>query len=775
MAPEPTTMGEALVGFTPGHMPHVKVGAALVGHEVLGVSPKGNFLTVAAHDLVPLRQALRAVEGVAYVEDNGLMYANVVPNDSRYDDQWGPAPMGFETAWDDAGYGDSDIIVSVIDTGIRRTHEDFEASRVMAGYDYARGDGDPNDECGHGTHVAGTVGATTDNGVGVAGMSQARILPMKVLVPGLQSCSGGYDDIANAIYDSTDQGASVISMSIGGGSSNTMLNAVRYADDRGVLLVAASGNGGGSNGVDYPARYAEVIAVGSLDSNLAISSFSDRGPEVEVTAPGRGIWSTDSDSNSDYASLSGTSMATPHVSGAIALALSCAPDTTADEMRTALGASAQDLGSPGRDSTYGHGLARVDLLIEQLGGCGGNRRPTAAFTVSVDELTVTLDGTGSSDPEGQPLTYSWDLGDGSTAAGATTTHTYAGTGTYTITLTVSDGERTDDESTAVSVSDGSAPVDPDPSTPNLENGQSQTVSVSSGGESHFKIYVPPSATTLTVEIDGPSCGLLGCSFDADLFTRLGQRATGSQYDCVSESPNSDESCTHNGPSAGWWYVRVYGYSGSGSVALTATHDGDTGPVNNAPTASFTYSCTELSCSFDGTGSSDPDGDALTYSWNFGDGSTGSGATPSHDYAASGTYTVTLTVDDGNGATDGSSQSVTVDGVGDPDPSTTTLENGEHASVSMAPNSEAHFKIYVPPGTAQLTVAMDGPDCAAVCTFDADLYVRFGARATDSAYNCRPYLGHSDETCIINNPAAGWWYLRADAYLGTGTVDLVASF
>ncbi len=772
---ELTTQGDAIVGFLPGQLPPVKEGATLAGYRIVDVVEKGEFVVVEARDLVPLRQALEGWPSVAYVEDDGLVHATVVPDDSRYDSQWGPAPMGFETAWEDAGYGDPEVIVAVIDSGIRRTHQDFESARVLQGYDYADNDSEPNDLCGHGTHVSGTVGATTDNGVGVAGMAQATILPMKALDETLTGCSGSHSDIAEAIYDSADQGAAIISMSIGGGGSTAMHDAVKYAEARGVLLVAASGNGGSSNGVDYPAAYDEVIAVASLDSDLGVSSFSDGGAQVEISGPGRGVWSTDADSDSDYASLSGTSMATPHVSGALALAYACAPDTTADEMRTGLAASAQDLGANGRDTTYGFGLARIDQLIDELGGCGGNRRPDATFTTSIDVLEVATDASGSSDPDGDPITYTWDFGDGATGTGVTAVHTYAASGTYTITLTVDDGQRQDTATRAVTVSDGSPPVDPDPDTPNLENGEGISVTLSSGAEDHFKIYVPLDATTFTVDLDGPACGLFGCSFDPDLFTRLGERATQTQYDCISESPTADESCTHDNPDAGWWYIRTYAYSGSGTFTLTATHDGDQGPVNNPPEASFTASIAGFTVDVDASASTDPDGHALTYSWDFGDGNTGTGVTATHTYAEAGSFTISLTVDDGNGGTDTAQKTVEAEDPNDPDPSTPTLQNGESTTVALAPNAEAHFKIYVPAGTAQLTVAMDGPGCNVVCSFDADLYVRHGARATDSAYDCRPYLGHSDETCVITNPAAGWWYVRADAYIGTGSVDLVASY
>ncbi len=857
---DPTSTGQAIIGFEAGQLPDVKVGSNYAGFPVLNIVERGNFIVLAADDLLDVRLATFGMTGIAYVEDDVLKTVRVIPNDSRYSQQYGPRIHGLETAWDDIGFGSSDVIVAVLDTGIRRTHQDFESSRILPGYDYSNNDSNPADDCDHGTHVSGTVGATTNNGVGVAGMSQTTILPMKVLSPigfAFVTCGGNASDIADAIYDSTDQGADVITMSLGGSGSTTERNAVDYAWNNGVVVLAASGNDGGDNSVDCPACYDSVIAVGSVTSSKARSSFSDGGPQLEIMGAGSGIWSTTDNSDSSYQSMDGTSMATPHVAGIVALAKGCSGASNV-EIRQALQNTAEDLGAAGRDNAYGHGLARADLLINEL-GCGVGR-PTAAFSASVSDLTISVDGSASSDPEGDSLSYSWNFGDGATGSGVTASHTYGASGTYTVTLTVSDGTHSDTESRSYTVTDGSAPVDPDPSTPNLESGVTQSISVSAGSNAHYKIHVPGDATSLTVATDGPNCTAIVCSVDADLYTRFSARPTDDTYDCRPYASGSDETCTHSNAAEGWWYVRVYGYSGSGTVTITATHDGSTGPNNNAPTASFTSSCTDLACSFDGSGSSDPDGDSLTYSWvfgdgasatgatpshtysstgsytvtltvndgnggsdassqtvtvsapnnsptasftastsdrtvdvdgtassdpdgdslsyswDFGDGNTGSGATASHTYAADGTYTITLTVDDGNGGTDSTSTTVSVSGPADPDPQTQTLQNGETASATLSGAGDfKRYKIYVPAGASSFQVVMDGPDCSVVCTFDADLYVRYGERATQTYYDCRPYEGDSDETCTFANPTPGWYYIRAQSYQGSGTVSITASY
>jgi serine protease len=369
--------GRFLVGFERGAPPALAADGTLAGLLVVRVVPEAGFLVVRGAGLPAVQAALAAVPGVTYVERDVALRALAVPNDPRYANQYGPPMMGAPAAWDAAGYGSPSVTVAVIDSGIRRTHEDFTPSRVLPGYDYVSGDGDPNDSCGHGTHVSGTVGATTANGAGVAGMSQATILPLKGLdaVGGLLSvqCTGSTAGIAEAIVDAADQGADIISMSIGGGSSTTLANAVSYAWSRGVTLVAAAGNDGGSNSIDYPGAYPEVIAVAALDANKARASYSDGGPQLDIAAPGSNVISTSNGSNTSYTSLSGTSMATPHVSGALALALSCAPATTNAQLRDALYRTAEDLGAVGWDSSFGHGLARVDRLVADL--CDGTTPP----------------------------------------------------------------------------------------------------------------------------------------------------------------------------------------------------------------------------------------------------------------------------------------------------------------------------------------------------------------------------------------------------------------
>jgi serine protease len=570
-----TTTGEAIIGFDQGFLPDVGVGSLLHGLPVTRRSVNGSFVTVAVPNLDIVRQVISLIPGVKYVEDNGTMKALATPNDARYGSQYGPAMMGFPAAWGAIGYGSSAVKVALIDSGVLATHEDLAGPRLLQGHDYVNNDSVPDDTCGHGTHTAGIVGATANNNVGVAGMAQVTILPMKALAMtgGLFSsgCSGSYAAIAQAIIDAADQGANVISMSIGGTASSTLENAVNYAYSKGSILVAAAGNDGASNSIDYPGAYPNVIAVGALDSTKTKASYSDMGPQIDIAAPGSNVISSYNGGTASYSSLSGTSMATPHVAGAIALALSCAPaGTTPAQVTSALYSTAEDLGATGFDQSYGNGLARADRLVFALcpnAPAPPNQNPVAKFTTTTSGLTVNVNGSTSSDPDGNPLTYAWDFGDGGTATTATASHTYAAAGSHTITLTVNDGRGGSNSTTStVNLS-----TDPDPATPTLLSGQNQAVSISSThADNHYKIFVPAGQTQLRVAESGPACGVFSCSVDSDLYVRLGARATTTLYNCRANAKGNADVCTISTPTSGWWYVDAHRKGGSGTVYITPT-------------------------------------------------------------------------------------------------------------------------------------------------------------------------------------------------------------
>jgi serine protease len=569
----PTTIGQAVIGFQRGFLPAVAVGGRLGGLPVTRVSQNGSFLTVSAPALGVVRAALAQIPGVTYVEDDALLHTEATPNDPKFGSQFGPQMMGFPAAWGSVGFGSTSITVGFIDSGILKTHEDLAGPRILQGHDYVNNDSNPDDRCGHGTHTAGILGASTNNSLGIAGEAQVKILEMKALDTSFFSsgCSGSDSGIAQAIMDAADQGAKIISMSIGGGAASVLKNAVDYAFNKGVILVAAAGNDGGNNSIDYPGAYSNVIAVGALTSSKARASYSDGGPQLDISAPGSNVLSTYTGSNSTYSSLSGTSMATPGVAGALALALSCAPNgTTRDSVINALYSTAEDLGAAGWDNGTGYGLARADRLVQQVCNASppANQNPTAAFSATGSGVNgVAVDASASTDPDGDTLTYAWDFGDSTTGTGKTATHTYAAPGPYTIKLTVDDGHGGTNSITHDFTASAS---DPDPSTPTITSGQTVDVTVDDSSTAtatkDFKIAVP----TGTAQLRAVTACSTNCPKNVTLFTRRGAKPTGSLYDCKSAHAGNAEECITANPGDGYWYIRVKSVTGAGTVQLTVT-------------------------------------------------------------------------------------------------------------------------------------------------------------------------------------------------------------
>jgi len=264
---------------------------------------------------------------------------------------WGIARIGAPAAW--ATSTGSGALVAVIDTG-RPSHADL-APGACANFTTERGCDDGN---GHSTHVSGTI-AALDNGTYVVGVApQATLAFCKALN---RNGTGYYSWIISCIDWSVAQGADVINMSLGGSTGSALLEAAcDDAANAGTLVIAAAGNEGPGK-IGYPAAYASVVSVGATTSTDAIASFSNTNPDVELSAPGASIVSTCK--GGGLCTYNGTSMASPHVTGAGAILFSAIPGMTADCARTALANSAIDLGPVGRDTGYGHGLIDVPAAL----------------------------------------------------------------------------------------------------------------------------------------------------------------------------------------------------------------------------------------------------------------------------------------------------------------------------------------------------------------------------------------------------------------------------
>lgn len=245
---------------------------------------------------------------VEFAEPNYVMKASFTPNDPYVANQYALSKMSAFAGWD-FGQGSSSVKIAIVDTGVDLDHPDL-ASKIVPGYDFVNNDSNADDDHGHGTHCAGIAAAVTNNGLGVAGVGfKCAVMPVKVLSA---SGSGSTSGVAAGITWAVDNGAKVVSLSLGGGGSSTLESAVNYAWSHGVIVVAAAGNSN-TDAPSYPGYYSNAIAVGSTDQNDARSSFSNYGSWVDVAAPGSSILSCYM--GGSYAYMSGTSMATPQVAG----------------------------------------------------------------------------------------------------------------------------------------------------------------------------------------------------------------------------------------------------------------------------------------------------------------------------------------------------------------------------------------------------------------------------------------------------------------------------
>jgi subtilisin family serine protease len=452
-----------------------------------------------------------------------------------------------------------DVDVAVIDTGIDLDHPDLNVAGSTSCVTFLSTCGSGGDDGnGHGTHVAGTIGAL-DNGIGVVGMAPgARLWAVRVLG---NNGTGTTSQIIAGMDWVTARASTieVANVSITGGASTSVDAAVNRMADAGIAVAVAAGNDDANASAYSPARAGKVLTVSAmadydgapgalgqppsnfcLDQDDTLADFSNWGSTIEITAPGCRILSTYS--GGGYAWINGTSMASPHVAGALALLASKGfPRTYAGVS----GLYSTVVSSGNLDWLDESGDGVKEPLLDVSGavfapvfvGAAANQPPTASFTSSCAGLSCAFDASASADTDGSIVSYAWTFGDGesSSSASPSSTHLYLAGGTYTVALTTTD----DDGATAT----------------------------------------------------------------------------------TSESV----------------------------IAIQ----------NQPPTASFTSSCDGLSCAFNASASSDPDGSIVSYGWTFGDGgsSSSASATTQHLYLTAGTYTVTLTTTDDDGATATTSRAV----------------------------------------------------------------------------------------------------------------------
>ena len=367
---------------------------------------------------------------VKTVELDGMFYA--IGHESELNNTWGVKHIGAGDVHHNGIVG-SGIKIAIVDSGIDYNHPDL-AGNYAGGYDFVNNDGDPKDDNGHGTHVAGTAGALLNDAGVVGAAPSVSLYGLKVL-----SASGGgsFSNVIKALDWAVANGIQVANHSYGSGSNPGSIVQAAFDNSAaaGVLHIAAAGNsgscGGSNNTVGYPARYASVVAVAATDKNDKRPCFSSTGPDVELSAPGVSINSTVP--GGGYASWNGTSMASPHVAGVAALVMA-AGETSAAAVRQILRDTAKDIGAGGKDNHYGYGLVQALAAVSSV-----TPPPPPAEEPPVEEEPVPP-------PEEE---------DPAVNVAAVSSISYANTGSrgrdLTVTLTVSDADGNPVENASISI------------------------------------------------------------------------------------------------------------------------------------------------------------------------------------------------------------------------------------------------------------------------------------------------------------------------------------
>ncbi|HEY9041980.1 MAG TPA: S8 family serine peptidase [Rheinheimera sp.] len=646
---------------------------------------------------------------VAVAEPDYPLHALATPDDPDFGQLWGLLNTGQNSgtagadikatdAWD-ISTGSHEVVIGVIDSGMDYNHPDLVDNRWVNpgdlpgstyGYSTLNAELDPMDSDSHGTHVAGTIGATGNNGIGVVGVNwNVTLLPCQFLGPTGGSTAGAIECINYFTDLKLNHGVNVkaTNNSWGGGSySDTLRAAIESGGDAGILFIAAAGN----SGVDadstpmYPAAYDldAIVSVASTDRNDQLSIFTSGASNygavsVDLGAPGSAILSTVP--GGGYASYSGTSMASPHVAGAAALLWSVNPDITPLEMKSILMDSGDSLSALEGKTVSGKRLNLATAMVDadptpsfRLSITPRNQQITAgdsaqytvdigniadwmgevALTVDVDPALEGVSLSADTAEPGQSLTL--DVNTGAETAWGSYQFTVTGTDTAT-------GELVKSVNASLEIlpqglqdypysNDNASPI-PD----NTAEGISSVISVPQSG-SLFGVNVSvdithtwrgdlivmlrsPQGTEHTLHNrTGGSEDNLVQSWQLDSFN--GEEMQGDWTLTVSDNANLDTGTLNN------W-----------QLTLTALSD-DTPPEPVAPVANFSYSASRLTVSFSDL-STDANNNINSYSWDFGDGNASGDANPQHNYAEPGSYQVSLTVTDSTGLTDTHSQTIAV--------------------------------------------------------------------------------------------------------------------
>jgi serine protease len=604
---------------------------ALSNHHVMRADKK-----LSAAEAQVFMQEMVDSGNVEYIEVDQMLKPFSTPNDPRFDDQWHyyeqAGGLNLPTAWDTAT--GSGVVVAVLDTGYR-PHADLNAN-ILPGYDMisnlsVANDGggrdsdasDPGDavaanECGsnsaqgsswHGTHVAGTVAAVTNNGEGVAGVAyDAKVVPVRVL----GKCGGLTSDIADGIIwasggsvsgiPSNANPADVINMSLGGSGScsSATQSAINTARSNGAVVVIAAGNSDDNSANYNPGNCSGVVNVAAVGRNGGRAYYSNFGSNIDVAAPGgaqsfgndsEGVLSTynsgsTTPSSDSYGYLQGTSMAAPHVAGVAALIKQAKPDATPDEIESILKSTTRSFSAT--CTSCGTGI--VDAAAAVAAASGDTTPPAGDDNTLTDgEAKTGLSGATNAEtfytmtvPSGATnVTFTMSGGTGDTdlyvrAGSKPTTSTYdcrpfengnneecsidsPTAGTYHVMLrgySAYSGVSLVGNITGGSTG-GSTP-------PQAGGGTISDVTANTGQWKHYTLDVPADMSSFTVTTSGGTG-------DSDLFVKFGSQPTTTSYDCRPYKNGNAETCTFTNPQAGTWHLSVNAYSTFSGLTLSGQY------------------------------------------------------------------------------------------------------------------------------------------------------------------------------------------------------------
>ena len=650
---------------------------------------------------------------IAYAEPNYVWRASLIPNDPGFGDLWGmnntgqsggvvDADIDAAEAWDTTT-GSSDVVIGIIDTGIDYMHEDL-ADNVwqnpgeiagdgidndnngyiddIHGIDTVNGDSDPFDDGSHGTHVAGTIGAVGNNGVGVVGVNhEVSMAACKFLgADGSGSTAGAIEciDYFTALKNAGINVRATNNSWGGGGFSQSLQDAITAAGNADIMFLAAAGNSGSDNDASphYPSSYDNdvVVAVASIGRNDGDVGHSYGLTSVDIAAPGGSILSTTP--GNTYSTFSGTSMATPHVAGSAALVWSINPTLSAVEMKDLLM-------NTGDDNAYATGRTvsgkrlNVNNALEAADPDPGfllNVSPTnqeitagesASYTFELnaiagydEEITLVLD-----DASGLGSLSASTAMPGDTVTLDVVTADDTAWGPYSMTVTATSGEIVKEKTVGLYVLPQNLNTFPyvavDTPIPTLPNEDDPNdIGITS------IISVPDDITVFgmsaSVDITHTYSGDLVLTLISPAGTSAVLRAnSGGGTDDIVESYETD---AFNGEVAtGDWMLNIVdtfngdnGTLNTWNIAITGI--GEVAPA--APVAGFSYSDEALTATFTNE-STDVNNDIVSHAWDFGDGTSSTEASPVHTFPATGSYDVTLTTTDAEGLSGSVTQSVSV--------------------------------------------------------------------------------------------------------------------